>query len=393
MLSKLLLAMLLFTLFSFTAQADPAAASGDLDAVISDSAISDAYHNRDFTVVYYQYAYNKSGTVNLYKYGDDIVVATVESGSRVAITDMQERGRTYVMYGGKSGWAKNSDLVSKLPEETAEKQDQVSYRYLITGDGINTQMVELYMEATGSATSGALPPGTLVALHEWSNGRAHITFGSWDAWVPAANLSSRKGSAPEQPETTTAPSSGNEKTRIPAATATPSPKSARTVKKKSSPAVSLVPSEDLPQDKALAYLFVPNTGKCSLRTKASEKADILLQCKGGTVVQVLDYGRKFCRINYKGRAGFVLTRCLRFISDQEPLGTGVLTYNGKATGRTTINIRSSSNKKSHKIGAWRTGTKVDVFSLNDGWYEVEYNGVHGYVMEKFLTMNEEARGA
>lgn len=142
-------------------------------------------------------------------------------------------------------------------------------------------------------------------------------------------------------------------------------------------------------DKAIAVIHAPNTGKCSLRKKASTSADVIVKCKAGTVVSVLEYGSKFCKINYDGKVGYVLTSCLKFQeSGRELLGTGVLTYNGKATGRTTINVRNSPDGDSAKIAEWKTGTKVQVFALDNGWYEIEYDGVHGYVMQKYLTMEE-----
>lgn len=104
---------------------------------------------------------------------------------------------------------------------------------------------------------------------------------------------------------------------------------------------------------------------------------------------MLQYGEQFCKISYNGTTGYVLTSCLKFYSaEPEVIGSGVLTYNGKATGRTTINVRNSADSDSAKIAEWKTGTEVQVFALHDGWYEVEYNGVHGYVMQKFITMAE-----
>ena len=142
-------------------------------------------------------------------------------------------------------------------------------------------------------------------------------------------------------------------------------------------------------DKAIAVIHAPNTGKCSLRKKASTSAGVIVKCKAGTVVSVLEYGSKFCKINYDGKVGYVLTSCLKFQEcGRALLGTGVLTYNGKATGRTTINVRNSPDGDSAKIAEWKTGTKVQVFALDNGWYEIEYDGVHGYVMQKYLTMEE-----
>lgn len=148
-------------------------------------------------------------------------------------------------------------------------------------------------------------------------------------------------------------------------------------------------AQNVPEGKEIAVIYAPNTGKCSLRSTASESAKAIKQCKAGTVVSVLEYGSQFCMVNYNGQIGYVLTRCLQFHdSDVELLGTGMLTYNGKGTGRTTINIRHEASGNAVKIAEWKTGTEVTVFGLDDGWYEIEHNGMHGYVMEKFLTMQE-----
>ena len=151
----------------------------------------------------------------------------------------------------------------------------------------------------------------------------------------------------------------------------------------------LVFSSDVPEGKRIAVVYAPNTGKASLRAKASSSADVLKKCKAGTIVSVLEYGKKFCKINYNGSVGYILTSCLQFISpDEQSVGTGVLTYKGKATGRTTINVRNDADGDSAKITEWKTGTSVQVYGEKDGWYEIEANGMRGYVMEKFLTLED-----
>ena len=152
----------------------------------------------------------------------------------------------------------------------------------------------------------------------------------------------------------------------------------------------LVFSSDVPEVKRIAVVYAPNTGKASLRAKASSSADVLKKCKAGTVVSVLEYWKKFCKINYNGSVGYILTSCLQFHSaDEQPKGTGVLSYNGKSTGSTTINIRNDADGDSAKITEWRTGTEVLVFGIDGKWYEVEANGMRGFVKEEFLTMKEE----
>ena len=146
---------------------------------------------------------------------------------------------------------------------------------------------------------------------------------------------------------------------------------------------------DVPEGKETGVIYAPNTGKASLRSKASSSGTVLRKCKAGTVVTVLDWGNNYCKINYKGSVGYVLTDCLLFPSaDQEVLGTAQLSYNGRTTGSTTINVRNAADGDSAKVAEWATGTEVEVFSLQDGWYEIEHDGIHGFVMERYLTMHD-----
>ncbi|MBR6752947.1 MAG: SH3 domain-containing protein [Clostridia bacterium] len=138
------------------------------------------------------------------------------------------------------------------------------------------------------------------------------------------------------------------------------------------------------KEKQVAVIHAPKTGKCTLRAKASDSGKALQKCKAGTVVMVLEYGSKWCKISDNGDVGYVQTSCLKGY-DAQTVGTGLLSYNGRTTGSTTINVRNTPSGDSAKVAEWKTGTKVEVFGLEKGWYEIEYNGIHGFVMEKFLT--------
>ena len=84
-----------------------------------------------------------------------------------------------------------------------------------------------------------------------------------------------------------------------------------------------------------------------------------------------------------------MTSCLKFAGEgTEVLGSGKISYKGKMTGTTTVNIRGAGSNDAHRIAEWRTGTEVTVFSHQKGWYEVEYQGVHGWVQDKYLTMEK-----
>ena len=83
--------------------------------------------------------------------------------------------------------------------------------------------------------------------------------------------------------------------------------------------------------------------------------------------------------------GYIKTVCLKFYGDSESTAQGVLSYKGTTGGGTTVNVRNTPKGDSAKVAEWRTGTEVTILSHANGWYEIEANGMHGYVMEKYVT--------
>ncbi len=140
----------------------------------------------------------------------------------------------------------------------------------------------------------------------------------------------------------------------------------------------------------LAWIYAPRQGYCSLRSKASDNGKVLKKCRAGYLVVVLEKGQEYTKIDYQGTDGYVLNGCLKYIDEtQQPTGTGTIIYSKKKPNvRTTINIRNNMDGKSKKVAEWKTGTEVPVYSHPDGWYEVEYDGIRGYIMEKYLQINE-----
>ena len=144
-------------------------------------------------------------------------------------------------------------------------------------------------------------------------------------------------------------------------------------------------SENVPENKKLATIYAPRTGKASLRQTASSKGTLLKNCKAGTIVSVLAIGNGYTRINYKGTVGYIKTACLKFYGDSGSTAQGVLSYKGNTGGGTTVNVRNTPKGDSAKVAEWRTGTEVTILSHTNGWYEIEAKGIHGYVMDEFLT--------
>lgn len=151
------------------------------------------------------------------------------------------------------------------------------------------------------------------------------------------------------------------------------------------PTSELTFSEKVAEDKRLASILAPRTGRCYLRAKASSKGDVIDKCKAGTVVQVIKYGKSYCQIVFEGQVGYVQTACLTFLDPAAAiLGTTVLTYNGRATGAAQVPIRNTASNDSCIVVKLRSGTEVTVLAHTGKWYEVAYEGLHGFVHESFM---------
>ena len=155
------------------------------------------------------------------------------------------------------------------------------------------------------------------------------------------------------------------------------------------PTHELTFSEKVDAAKRIAYIHAPRTGRCYLRAKASDKGDVLDKCPAGKVVQVVKYGKNYCQIIFEGQVGYVQTACLKFADPEaEPMCIWQLSYNGKTTGAGQVPIRGDKSNDSAIIVKLRSGTEVTVFSKSGAWYEVEYEGLHGFVHKNFLRMEE-----
>lgn len=144
--------------------------------------------------------------------------------------------------------------------------------------------------------------------------------------------------------------------------------------------------EELP----MALVNAPKTGKATLRAAASADSKALATLKDGTIVVILDKGYRFTQVRVDGKTGYLLNGTLEKLDpDQLPIGEGMLVYpTTGGRGTTTINVRCEPSTKAAKVDQWPTGTMVLVWSIsdNENWYEIEYEGVRGYVQAQFLTV-------
>ena len=112
----------------------------------------------------------------------------------------------------------------------------------------------------------------------------------------------------------------------------------------------------------------------------------------GDVVEVLTYGPKWCYVRYNGLTGYVMTKFLTLSPDISiitvtPTPTPAAKQYAKVTTSDGgLNMRNGTSTKSPRILIIPRNAYVQVLTYGTEWCYVQYNGVYGFVMTKFLTL-------
>lgn len=67
------------------------------------------------------------------------------------------------------------------------------------------------------------------------------------------------------------------------------------------------------------------------------------------------------------------------------VGTVFAENNYKVTASSRLNVRKSPSTSAAVLGTFQSGQQIEVISINNGWAQVKYNGIIGYVSAKYVT--------
>lgn len=137
----------------------------------------------------------------------------------------------------------------------------------------------------------------------------------------------------------------------------------------------------------LALIYAPRTGKVTMRATASTKGKNLGQLSAGTVVGVIEQGESFSKCVVDNKAVYILNSCLDYehcVQHEEP-GYGTLSLPKGNDG--TVRVRAEASTKGLELTKWATGTEIQIIDVLDEWYEVEADGLRGFVMADYVTLN------
>ena len=126
---------------------------------------------------------------------------------------------------------------------------------------------------------------------------------------------------------------------------------------------------------AVAVVYAPNSGLANLWEKSTGKNSIC-KLKAGSVVLVLEKGGKYTMVMGDGKAGYVLTSALNLM---DPAAEG-----SERTAVRKLTLRLEAKNGSRSLTSIPKDTVVTVLQVKGNWALVEYEGLVGYVQERYL---------
>lgn len=142
---------------------------------------------------------------------------------------------------------------------------------------------------------------------------------------------------------------------------------------------------------SLTAIVATQSGSLNMRMEGRAGSTILTTIPKGATVMVTNRGDTWCGVTYGGYSGYVMTVYLQFTDGSEADGESVTSG---TTATVTTESGSLNLRQLPKTGSTilttipRLGT-LTVNTYGSEWCYITYNGITGYVMTVFLTMDSE----
>jgi len=145
------------------------------------------------------------------------------------------------------------------------------------------------------------------------------------------------------------------------------------------------------------------SGSLNMRAKANGKSTVVAKIPNGTVVEVLETGKTWSEIVFKGKNGYVKTEYLAPYSAEEEARRAREEEEAKAllpnsgfgwieTESGSLNIRKKADGESDVVGRVPNGTVVETQEITALWSRIAYDGKTGYVKTEYLRLPFEMEG-
>ena len=140
---------------------------------------------------------------------------------------------------------------------------------------------------------------------------------------------------------------------------------------------------EAPENKVIAV--VKQNGYAKLHSKKDSKSLVMDKVPTGQILRVINTGKRWTFVDYKGLRGYVATNYLTFYANEKKeYQSGVIaTRAGKTKGTVTVHVRNKPNGKQQE--EYKIGTPVTVLGIEGDWAQVEVEGHSCYLKKEFIV--------
>ena len=124
-----------------------------------------------------------------------------------------------------------------------------------------------------------------------------------------------------------------------------------------------------------------DTGRLHLRKSASKASQSLNTYPRNTFVNILERGSTWCKVEVDGRTGYMMSEYLKFYGMSQTAWATVV----HPDGGNYVNLRNGPSQTTGKvIERVPDGSEVIILTPGKTWSKIEYDGITGYMMTRFL---------
>ena len=316
----------------------------------------------------YAWVNTVNGSLNLRESPRDNakVLRTIPKGERVPV---YERGASWckTAYGGNTGYVMTKFLsFSAAPALTPTPAPSASAASASAQVTTVSGSLNLREKADSAArVLCTIPQYTILPVLESGGVWCKTVYGGYSGYVMTRYLTFLSGTG-VSPASTPAPT--------PAPVQTPAPSSGLT-----------------------AWVETPG-GSLNLRKEARDSAKVLRTIPQGDAVSVLQRGDTWCQVAYNGQTGYVMTRYLRFGETAAPTPAphageeDLRVLDQPIVGRVmstsrSLNLRQACSTDAKVLTEMPRFDSLLITAVGDTWCAVEYEGLSGYCMTKYLEFD------
>ena len=152
---------------------------------------------------------------------------------------------------------------------------------------------------------------------------------------------------------------------------------------------------EAPDDKVLAVVAPNDAAEVRMLATDNAKSTVLTRVPTNRVVQVIKVGKNWTLVDINDNEtprGYIATDVLDFYPQMQlTYRSALLSAAGRTKGSDPVWIRAAASGNARRITQFDLGEPLTVYCENEqGWCEVDVHGYHAFILNDFVTYENEA---